>query len=67
MSSGTQSARERRWKPPAYAFQGFETETPQVAICSELTGGVLHKEIATRSRRPAGTVIVTGGFIAHTS
>ena len=59
MSSGTQAARERRWNPPAYAFHGFETDTSQDAIWRELTAGVLPQEIATRSRHPSGTVIVT--------
>jgi hypothetical protein len=50
MSSGTHAARERRWNPPVYAFQGFETDVSQDAICSELTAGVLPQEIATRAR-----------------
>ena len=54
-SSGTQSPRAWRWKPPEYAFHAPAPERPHGAKLSELEAGLSPHETATRCRQPSGT------------
>ena len=64
-SSGTQSPRVCRWKPPEYEFHVPAGEAPHGAKRSELEAGLSPHEIATRSRQPSGTLTLTADVPAR--